>query len=254
MNVYASFVFEKDELEYNGTLTHQMITFSKDIDPALVTYMKIEKMTIRELVKAIKKRLCGNFRVYKFMKYEVGTSMLLYAIPTVKVDDTDQGQFKLVSSHEGLKIVLLEALADLKCAYTQISPDFVLTDEDPLKNWSLTATTYSDTQELRVINGLQRIDYCTATLNTVMVHIKNVQLSKILYVIMHTSTAGPNMVRDNRWSRILNSKRVCDTFRMPRTSKTSRKILRDVQLAVSDPKMTPSELWNLAMDYIDGLL
>jgi hypothetical protein len=216
--------------------------------------MKIEKMTLVELAGAIKNRLRDNFSVYKFMEYETGSSILLFAIPTLKVNGTDQGQLELVSSHKGLKIVLLEALTDLKCAYRQISPDITLGNEDPLHNWTLTATTYYDFQELRVSQGLQRINYCDESLRTKIVHIKNVRLSKILYVIMHTSTVGPNLVRLNITPVTLDNRRVYEVFRIPITDKTSRKILRNVQFAVSSPKMTLSELWNLGKDYIDELL
>ncbi|XP_026821220.1 uncharacterized protein LOC113559666 [Rhopalosiphum maidis] len=254
MEIYGSFVFDKNELECNGILTHQMIKFTRSIDPTLITYVKIEKVTMRKLVRTIKRRLRDNFRIYRLIKFDMGASVVLYAVPTVKFDGTDQSQLRLVSSQEGLKMVLLEALADLECAYTQISSDFVMADEDPLNNWSLTATTYADIQELIMVPGLRRINYCFATPNTAAVYIKNVRLSKLLYVIMHTNTVGPNLVRDNTGPFILNNKRQFETFRMPRTNKTSRKILRDVQLTITGPKITLSELWNLAMDYLDGFL
>ncbi|XP_025196819.1 uncharacterized protein LOC112595732 [Melanaphis sacchari] len=258
-SIYVSFLFQQSELKANGPLTHQIIIFSEFVNPMYVPYVKLDNVSMVELIKAIRKRLCDNFSVYSFLEGSLineQNGKLLHAIPTVELYGEKMDKYKFVSSHEGAKRVFLEALNDLDCEYTQLSSDFKIIYDDPPTIWTLTVSTEHDYQELRVIQGYGDSDENQWFMQTSVATttIRSVRLSEILYTAEHTNIISPKMMRYNDLPVYIDSQRTYEKFRFPRTTKTATKIMRDINREIDKSQVTLYELCCIFLDCLVFIL
>ncbi|XP_022169210.1 uncharacterized protein LOC111032995 [Myzus persicae] len=254
--IYAAFVLQQHELESNGVLTHQIMKFTESEDPAHAPYAKLENVSMDTLAEAIQNRISDS--VYKFLNRRSGDrdrdGVMLYAIPTVEIDDEDLDQFNFVSSHEGTKRVLFEVLDELGCEYTLLSPDMDIALVDSMATWTLTVSESNEYHELRLTPGHRCADDLTLQTSTAELQINNVRLSEILYLAEYTNTISPNLVRHSDVPLYLGSKRICERFKFPKTTKTSAQILREIQRNIDRTHIPLTELWNIVMGGVKFLI
>lgn len=235
VTIYASFILSKHELELRGPLSQQIIRFTRTVPDDIDPHVRVNNVTMERLIYAIRKRLRRNYKEYKILSHQIGVRgcTLLYAIPTVRIDDNNQYNF--VSSHRGARTVLMRALKDLCCTYAILTPDIRLKidREDPKGNWTLTAgvTEDLDYHYLKAFPGQCRLtNGAVVDPNIAVLRVKNVQLADILYVAQRKNELTPKMARWNIPPRILTVTRHFEKFRFCWTPKTSKEILNDFEI------------------------
>lgn len=245
-SIYAAYVLNKDELESNGVLTHQIIKFTKIPETDYTPYIRMDNVTEMELAKTIRGRICDN-PAYALLHGRHSTEpidvMLLYAIPDIE----NLGGLKLVSSHDGLTRVLYSVLIKLGCKYTRLSPDIHANVVDNPTYWTLTVTEIDKHYELMLMPGVQQEHFewrpVSTTTNTYS-HFSCFRLSEILHLTRHTDFISPVVVRNCKVPDYLGDVRTCETFEFPKTRKTPMQILCDINHRIGRTHLHFANLWN----------
>jgi len=239
VSIYASFILSKHELELRGPLSQQIIRFTRFEPNDISPHIRVDNVTMERLVYALRKRLRKNYKVYKIVNQNTGFlgCTMLYAIPTVRIDD--YRQYNFVSSHRGARTVLMRALKDLCCKYSVLTPDIRLkTDrEDPKGYWTLTAFFSDDLNHhiLKVFPGRYNLSSEAVVDPTIaMVHVKNVQLADILYLAQCKNELTSKMIRFIIPPRIMTDIRHFEMFRFCWTQNTSKEVLNVLETELMD--------------------